>query len=107
MQSKHAPSPTHQERTVRILPKKEDHITTYANNVQIFVTAWDATFVFGQLESVSETEQEVQPKISVIMSPQHTKAFVGALATLVKRYEDDFGEIHIEPMQSSTKPGKQ
>jgi len=41
----------------------------------------------------------------IIMTPQHAKSLFNALQENIKRYEQQFGEIHLHPSQTQTQFG--
>jgi hypothetical protein len=73
--------------------------SVYANNAEVTITTWDVRMKFGEIEKISESEISVAERVRVAMSPQHAKAFSVVLAEHIKKYEEAFGEIHVEPIQ--------
>lgn len=89
--------------------------TIYVNGVAILYSPWDFSFVFlrglpseavgsgGTEHSFSIMARAVS---SVVMSPQHAKATLKALADNIAAYEREHGEIPtIEPASSQTQGG--
>ncbi|KUO66302.1 MAG: hypothetical protein APF84_17885 [Gracilibacter sp. BRH_c7a] len=64
----------------------------YCNNVNIQVTNYDIILNFSYK---SNAEQEAK-LISIVMSPQHTKAFAHLLSEKVRKYEEIFGPLNLE-----------
>jgi hypothetical protein len=84
----------------------EQPLLIYCNHALVAMTVWDITIDIGQaqLREVREREdgQTVIPvdfKARIVMSPQHAKAFSQALAQNLRQYENDFGEIKLQPKQ--------
>jgi hypothetical protein len=77
--------------------------TVYVNGVAILYSPWDFSFVFLRgVPSESSTEgppdehnfeTKSRTANSVIMSPQHAKALLNALAHNIEAYEREHGEI--------------
>ncbi len=66
--------------------------TMYCNNVNIQVTNYD---LIPNFSYKSNPDQEAKV-ISIVMSPQHTKAFANLLNDKVKKYEEIFGPLNLE-----------
>jgi hypothetical protein len=79
--------------------------TVYVNGIAILYSPWDFSLVFlrglpaesgagaGGDEHAFETE--AQAVNSVVMSPQHAKAMLKALADNIEAYEKEHGEIPV------------
>jgi Protein of unknown function (DUF3467) len=89
--------------------------TIYVNGIAILYSAWDFSLVFlrglpaesgagagGGEHSFETTAQAVS---SVVMSPQHAKAMLKALADNIQAYEKEHGEIPVvKPAPGSAAP---
>ena len=80
----------------------------YSNMVTISVTTWDFTMDFKWLHPrerrVDQQREEtsidkVRNLATVVMSPQHAKAFANLLMEHIGKYERQFGEISIQPSE--------
>jgi hypothetical protein len=78
-------------------------ISVYANQMELQITNWDFRFRFGEVSDQQEGITNVTEKARVVMSPQHTKAFLNILTENVRKYESKFGEIRITPSESPEK----
>jgi hypothetical protein len=93
-----SPSPSDPpEVTVQRSP---DYRLVYSNGIGIFKTAWDFRFDFGTLlggDLIGDKRLPLvhQQEMSVIMSPQHAKAFVLIAIRELKAWEEKFGEIKL------------
>lgn len=65
----------------------------YSNNVQIGFSNWDAWIQFGEILGEREGKLLIAPKLRVVMSLEHTKAFLKALQDSLGQFEETFGEI--------------
>ena len=65
----------------------------YTNNIQIGFSNWDAWLQFGEILGEHEGRLLIAPKLRVVMSLQHVKAFLGALQDSLMKFEATFGEI--------------
>ncbi len=84
----------------------EDVSEFYANSVNVLVTGWDFTLLFGSvglpasfsvLASRQDTTGEIRVDALVRMSPQVAKSFVEILQRVVNGYEATFGTIPLPP----------
>ena len=107
MEPKLSPMQSPRSGKPRFLPKKEGHVSVYANSVQIAMSNWDMRFEFGEMETTAGEGITIQPKVTVTMSPQHAKAFAAILCRNITQYETNFGEIRIEPIKKTGEPEKQ
>lgn len=72
----------------------------YSNWVQAGRTPWDIALVFGQVQEVEPNKTAISEVATIVMTPQLAKALIATLATTIKDYERDNGEI---PIPSSLK----
>jgi hypothetical protein len=87
--------------------------------IQIEIDDLTAQGVYSNLAVISHSKEEfiidfifIQPQVPkakvrarVITSPQHIKRFLLALQDNIKKYEEKFGEIKIEPKEEQPKIG--
>ncbi len=72
----------------RLETKTDDKTQTfYANNASIEMSNFDVKFRLGQIQSASHELITVLDVIHVYMSHAHAKAFLDALATALKQFE--------------------
>jgi hypothetical protein len=78
--------------------------TIYVNGIAILYSPWDFSFVFlrglpseasGSRGAEHNFETTARAVSSVVMSPQHAKAMLKALADNIRAYEKEHGEIPI------------
>jgi len=82
----------------------EGAIKGYSNSAQLSASVFDFQLSFFQ-KSISDLEiakaknEEYHDKLlaEITMSPSHTKAVSLLLHNAIKKYEEDFGEIKLEP----------
>lgn len=74
----------------------------YANAIQILVTPWDITMLFGSTSLPENISAPGGPNVRTIrmdavirMSPQHAKSALSALQRMIDSYEERFGTINI------------
>lgn len=89
-------------RVRKITP--EDTPTIYANNVGLRTTLWDMTLDFGMILTADTDNVIIRDVASVVMSPQHAKAFANVLAENVRRYEEQHGPLPRIPDRDEQKP---
>jgi hypothetical protein len=79
------------------LPTSETTVPIYANGVEVVFSQWDFTFNLSHLFGTGTEEGKPavgkQSVARVVMSPQHTKAFLSVLRQNVGAYEERFGPI--------------
>ncbi len=68
----------------------------YANSANLVVTNWDFRLLLGEVMPDSQGGLSISPRASIVMSPQHTKAFLAILNTYMADYEREHGEIKWE-----------
>ncbi len=69
----------------------------YVNSAEIQANNWDVRLVFGERLPNDTSE----PRVGLVMSHQHFKAFADAVATQLKALEEVFGKISFLPVDSS------
>ena len=76
--------------------KASDFRSIYVNSALFSISAFDFSFVFGELEGLDENNRLViEQKIKVIMSPLHTKIFALSLLQNIQNYEKQFGVVRV------------
>ena len=83
------------EKTGRTMEvsRREPQTTLYANHAAITITPWDFAFRFGTIVEATEKKLTAREDLSVYMSPQHAKAFLGLVDRQVKLFEEKYGPI--------------
>lgn len=70
----------------------------YCNTARIESSMYDVILYLGNKKSRNSLVPVPEDfDVSIIMSPQHAKAIYNALGENLKKYEEKFGEINIEP----------
>jgi hypothetical protein len=69
---------------------------TYVNSSQTVGSNWDVRFVFSE----RLPNDTVQPRVGIVMSPQHAKALLGALTTTIEKLEGMLGPIKFDAEKS-------
>src|SRR5262249_20315106 len=62
----------------------------YVNRSLASGSSWDIRFTFGEDTPSGKTI----PRVGIVMSPQHAKAFAKLVASTVKQFEERLGEIN-------------
>ncbi len=76
----------------------EGYMSTYANSVNLMVSPWDIRLIFGELMDTGDKRgARIENRASVVMSPQHAKAFSIILARHLEKYEAEHGAITLKP----------
>lgn len=81
----------------------------YSNNVSIQSLPWDVTMVFGQILGIHEDAEgkrvaAARPQATIVMSPQHAKAFLIALGDNIRKYEQHYGPIALPSNEDDAAP---
>ena len=74
-----------------------DYRETYANSVQVRVSVWDFSLVFGLASSDSPEQVTVRNHQAIFLSPQQAKALWNVLGQNLSQYEQAFGTLNLEP----------
>ena len=80
------------------LPEYREH---YANSVQIRTSLWDMFLTFGTVNQTTPDAVTIHNFQGVYLSPQQAKMLMRVLSENVQQYEATFGEIKLEPHQTS------
>lgn len=79
-------------------------VSTYSNNAQLRTSNWDVSCVFGEIVGEESAGAPIiEQRVSVVMSPQHAKAFLRLLQENIRKYEEAFGEIKWQPEKPAAK----
>jgi len=80
-----------------------DYRESYANSVQVRVSVWDFSLVFGLAASDSPDQVTIRNHQAIFLSPQQAKALWNVLGQNLSQYEQAFGTLNLEP-QNMTFP---
>lgn len=72
----------------------------YVNATQTQGSNWDLRILFSE----RLPKGSVEPRVAVVMSPQHAKAFLEALTTTVNGLENLIGPIKYQPAKKVPTP---
>lgn len=72
---------------------KENKFHAYCNHTGIATTNFDITLMFGEVQTLIQSELTILMHGSVTMSPQHAKLFSQSLVSAIDEYEKRSGEI--------------
>jgi hypothetical protein len=70
---------------------------SYANSVQVRVSAWDFQLLFGLATTERPDEVTIRNLQAIFLSPQQAKALNNILSQNLAQYEQTFGAINLEP----------
>jgi len=74
-----------------------DYRESYANSVQVRVSVWDFSLVFGLASSDSPEQVTIRNHQAIFLSPQQAKALWNVLGQNLSQYEQAFGTLNLEP----------
>jgi hypothetical protein len=74
-----------------------DYRESYANSVQVRVSVWDFSLVFGLASSDSPDQVTIRNHQAIFLSPQQAKALWNVLGQNLSQYEQAFGALNLEP----------
>lgn len=74
--------------------RANNYISIYSNNAQLQMSAFDMRMIFGESSS-AENGQQIEQKISIVMSLHHAKVFAQMLSENIKLYEETVGELKL------------
>lgn len=81
-----------------VLPDPESGIvTTYANNVQLGLTAYDLRILFGELVDANSKKIIIEQRVHVTLSYLQAKLLMLMLAQALQQHESAMGEVKIPP----------
>jgi len=92
---------TAQLSTAQLLPPEvlEKIQYVYVNNTYLYGSNWDIRFVFAE----RSPSDKVEPRVGIVMSYQHAKAFLEVFTTQIKNIESAMGEIKYTSPTASAK----
>ena len=82
-----------------------DYRETYANSVQVRVSVWDFSLVFGLAASDSPDQVTIRNHQAIFLSPQQAKALWNVLGQNLSQYEQAFGTLNLEPQSVNFQQG--
>ena len=82
-----------------------DYRESYANSVQVRVSVWDFSLVFGLASSDSPDQVTIRNHQAIFLSPQQAKALWNVLGQNLSQYEQAFGTLNLEPQNVSFPQG--
>ena len=82
-----------------------DYRETYANSVQVRVSVWDFSLVFGLASSDSPDQVTIRNHQAIFLSPQQDKALWNVLGQNLSQYEQAFVALNLEPQNVSFPQG--
>ena len=74
-----------------------DYRESYANSVQVRVSVWDFSLVFGLAASDGPDQVTIRNHQAIFLSPQQAKALWNVLGQNLSQYEQAFGTLNLEP----------
>lgn len=74
-----------------------DYRESYANSVQVRVSVWDFSLVFGLASSDTPDQVTIRNHQAIFLSPQQAKALWNVLGQNLSQYEQAFGTLNLEP----------
>jgi hypothetical protein len=82
--------------------RSEGFVEVYANYVSCALSPWDMTLMFGRTVADNPDNPRLEQRASVSLSPQTAKALAHMLLGNLQRYEQQYGEVRITPIQPET-----
>lgn len=86
----------------RAAVKSPEHKIFYVNSSRMGISPYDVRVIVGQVVEVAEGQVN-EDQATIIMSPEHAKAFLRSLEKTIASYEETFGEIK-DPMAGLREP---
>lgn len=77
---------------VRAAVKSPEHKNLYVNSSRMGISPYDVRMIVGQVVEIAEGQVN-EDHATIIMSPEHAKAFLRNLEKTIASYEENFGEI--------------
>ncbi|HMG85063.1 MAG TPA: DUF3467 domain-containing protein [Terracidiphilus sp.] len=97
-------SPTPQQPQMNVV-QTPDYRESYANSVQVRVSVWDFSLVFGLASSESPDQVTIRNHQAIFLSPQQAKALWNVLGQNLSQYEQAFGALNLEPQNMNFPQG--
>jgi hypothetical protein len=87
--------------------RSDDFKIIYVNSALVQLGAFDFRISVGITPEDDKPDEVIrlEEQAQLIMSPQHAKALLRALANNVKKYEEEFGEINLVPKSAPKEEG--
>ena len=82
-----------------------DYRESYSNSVQVRVSVWDFSLVFGLASSDSPDQVTIRNHQGIFLSPQQAKALWNVLGQNLSQYEQAFGALNLEPQNVNVPQG--
>jgi hypothetical protein len=79
------------------LTRTPDYRASYANSVQVRMSVWDFSLIFGTVHQDSAEQVDIENFQGIFLSPQQAKALFNLLGNNLAQYEQTFGAIALEP----------
>ncbi len=76
-----------------VTAKWETLPSLYVNSAQFVITNWDLRLLFGEIVPDADGGLKTEPRASIVMSPQHMKAFLEILNARFAEYEKANGTV--------------
>jgi Protein of unknown function (DUF3467) len=73
--------------------KSTDFRTIYSNNASFNHSAFDVSFIFGEIAGIEGEKITVEQRVKVTMSPRHAKLFAMILIQNLQNYEHTIGPL--------------
>jgi hypothetical protein len=94
--------PITKEVTEFSVVRSEAFVEVYANYVSFAASAWDMTIMFGRTVADDPRNPRIEQRASISLSPQTAKAMAHIVLQNIQRYEAQYGEIRLAPIQPQT-----
>jgi hypothetical protein len=82
--------------------RSETFVEVYSNYVSFAASAWDMTIMFGRTVADDPQHPRIEQRASISLSPQTAKAMAHIVLQNIQRYEAQYGEIRLAPIQPQT-----
>ena len=82
--------------------RSDAFVEVYTNYVSFAASAWDMTIMFGRTVADDPRNPRIEQRASISLSPQTAKVLAHMLVQHVQRYEQQYGEIRLIPIQPQT-----
>lgn len=96
------------ERPVTGSSRSPDYKNLYINATRMSISPWDIRIAVGQVVEI-DGKNTNEDAATIVMSPQHAKAFLASLQKSFDLYEERFGKVaeanvELEPESEVIKP---
>lgn len=72
-----------------------DYRDVYSNSTIVRLSPYDVAVIFGRSVEGADGQGVSEDQVTVVMSPQHTKAFISVLKETFDAYERLFGTVNL------------